>query len=72
MTLDKRRFTPAQSEAIEEYRKASSGNDFIALLTSVTDLAKVALYEEDATEAIAMGYEIYGNDNDNEKGAVEL
>lgn len=64
MTLDKRRFTPAQAEAIEEYRKAASGNDFTALLMSVTGLAKVALYESDATEAIAMGYEIYGGDTE--------
>lgn len=61
---NKRRFTPAQASAIEIYRKASSGNDFIALLTSVTGLAKVCLYEEDATEAIAMGYDVYGGERD--------
>ena len=62
--LHRRKFTPAQSEAIEEYRKASNGNDFIELLASVTELAKVCLYEEDATEAIAMGYDVYGGDSE--------
>lgn len=68
--LHRRKFTPAQSEAIEAYRSASTGNDFTALLMSVTGLAKVALYEVEAVEAIAEGYEIYGNDNG--KGADEI
>lgn len=64
--LQRKQVTPQQAAAIEEYRKASTGNDFIALLTSVTELAKVALYEEDATEAIAMGYDVYGDEGEAE------
>ena len=62
-----RRYTPEQTQAIREYRKATYGGDFTALLQSVTELAKAGLYESEATEAIAMGY--VGGDNEGEDTA---
>lgn len=66
MTLESQRkqVTPAQATAIEYYRSASTSGDFTALLTSVTELAKVALYEVEAVEAISEGYDVYGDDSD--------
>lgn len=48
--------TRPQAAAIEQYRKASAGNDFNAYLFAIVALNVAGLYEADATRALAVGY----------------